>query len=191
MSRPTRIIRREEVNGLRSIDAVRAAAEEEHREHMEHAARERDAMLLAAQDKALKDSLQSAMQIIVDTEAMAEQRMTALEPQLAALISATVAEIIGELDHDEAVERATKQALLRLKDHRRARLLAAPDTAAAVRAAIAQVGTSGAEVIDLQVDARLEPGRTVLSSDQGHVEIGLADQIKAVTAAWTDGDAKS
>ena len=184
MTRSARIIRRDEVDALRSVDAVRAAAERQHQDLMRDAAQEREAMMQAAKHKALQDSMQSAMKIIVDTETVAQQRMTDLEPQVAALISAAVADIIGELDQDEAVERATKQALAKLKDHRRARILTAPDAAAAVRAAVAKMGGIGADVIDVQVDERLNPGRPILSSDQGHVEIGLPDQIRAVTATW-------
>lgn len=186
MSRSSRIIRRDEVDALRSVDTVRAAAEREQRDQMEQAAKTREALLEDARETALRDSMQSAMKIIVDTETEAHARMTALEPQVAALISATVAEIIGELDRDDAVERATKQALLRLKDHRRARITTSADTAGAVQAAVAQIGAKGAEVVEVQVDARLEAGRTLLSSDQGHVEIGLADQIAAVTGAWSE-----
>lgn len=191
MTRSARIIPREELEAWRSVEAIRAAAAAEQEEQMAEAEQERQAFLKEAQERALQDSMQSAMKIIVDTEAEAQKRMTALEPQVAALISATVAQIIGELDQTEAVERATKQALLKLKDHRRARIMTAPDVANAVRAAVAQVGTTGAEVIDVQVDERLEAGRTVFSSDQGHVEIGLADQITAVTQAWAQpsGDA--
>jgi flagellar biosynthesis/type III secretory pathway protein FliH len=181
-----RIIKRAQVAELRSVDAARAALEQEFAKRRAALDAERAEILEQARARVMRDSMQAATKVVMDAEAAAQIRLGTLEPQVAALVSATVAQVIGQMDQDEAVMRATRQALISLKDHRRARITASPDVAEAVRAAVSQIGADGAEVIDVAVDERLERGRTVLSSDQGHVEIGLADQIAAISEVWQD-----
>lgn len=179
-----RLIKREEVERLRSVDALRAALEQDFAERRAALEAEREKILKDARDRALRDSTQAASKIIMEAEAAAEKRINSLEPVIAQLVSATVAQIIGEIDRDDAVERATANALLQLKSHRQARVTSAPDVANAVRRAVHKTAGHGADVVDFEVDERLEPGRTLLSSDHGHVEIGLEDQIKAVCEVW-------
>ena len=186
--RPARIIPREEVEARRGLAAARAALAREVEEARAAAAAERDTILEAARNRALRDSARSAMKVIAEAEAAAEHRLSVLEPQIAALVAETVREVVGRLDRDDAVRGATEQALLRLRAHRRARITTAPDVVDAVRAGVAAADGAGAEVVSVTVDPRLESGRATLSSDRGHAEIGLDDQVAAVTEAW-DGRA--
>lgn len=179
-----RLIRRKEVEELRGVDVLRAQLEREFTERREALEAEREKILQDARERALRDSMQAAAKIVVDAEAAAERRISSLEPEIARLVAETVAQVIGDMDQDEAVRRATINALLQLKTHRRARIMTAPDVAQSVRSAVTQVAGQGAEVIDFEVDERLEPGRTVLSSELGHVEIGLSDQVAAVCEVW-------
>ncbi|MEO0831571.1 MAG: FliH/SctL family protein, partial [Pseudomonadota bacterium] len=179
------------IAALRGVDAERVALAKEIELQRTALQEERAAILAEARDRALKDSMKAAAQVIVDAEAAAQSQLSSLEPEVAALVSTAVKQVIGKMDQSEAVTQATRRALLELKDHRQARILAAPDVVDAVRAAVAKVGADdGADVVDLQVDDRLEPGRTILSSDRGHVEIGLSDQVEAVTEAWLQGAAQ-
>ncbi|MEM6340919.1 MAG: hypothetical protein AAF729_07205 [Pseudomonadota bacterium] len=184
--RHPRIIKHAEVQRLQSVDAIKEELQREHREMRLALDAERSAILEEARQRAIRDSMQAATRIVVDAEQAAHKRLSTLEPQVAALVSATVAQVIGQMDQNEAVTRATCNALEKLKSHRRARILTAPDVATAVRNAIDQLGTDGAEIVDFEVDERLEPGRTVLSSDHGHVEIGLSDQIAAACEVWDE-----
>lgn len=181
-----RLIKRDDLAQLRGLEAERAKLEEEFAERRAALDAERAEILAQARERAMRDSMQAANKVVMDAEAAAQSRLQSLEPQVAALVSATVAQVIGQMDQSEAVTRATKQALLNLKDHRRAHIISSPDVAAAVREAVNQIGADGADIIDVQVDERLEPGRTLLSSDKGHVEIGLADQIAAISEVWDD-----
>ncbi len=181
-------MRRAEVERLRTAASVMAEAEAHLARAREEAEALRQAILAEARAGALKESLQTAARIVAEAEAASQVRMRTLEPELARLVAATVARVIGALDQDEAVIRATRQALLRLADHRRARIRAAPDIAEAVRQAVAALPAGAAEVVEVIVDERLDPGRTILSSDRGHVEIGLADQVAAATEPWRGSD---
>lgn len=173
---------------LRAISRLRADAETALDDARRAAAQQRADLLEKTRARALRDSAQSAAALIAQAEAVAHRQMQTLEPALAQLVSDTVREVIGTIDRDTAVIGATQQALARLRDHRHARILAAPDVADAVKSAIAgHEAASGATsdmIVDVQVDARLAAGRTILSSDKGHVEIGLSDQIAQVTEAW-------
>lgn len=181
-----RIIKRHELAQLRAVDAARVEMEQDFANRRAVLDRERAEILEEARTRAMRDSMQAATKVVMDAEAAAQSRLQSLEPQVAALVSATVAQVIGDMDQSEAVTRATREALLNLKDHRRARVISSPDVAAAVRAAVNQIGNDGADVIEVAVDERLEPGRTVVSSDKGHVEIGLADQIAAISEVWEE-----
>lgn len=183
-----RVVRRAEVERLRAAQTVMAEARAELARAREETEVLRQSVLAEARARALKESLQTAARILAEAEAASQLRMRALEPELARLVAATVARVIGALDQDEAVTRATTQALTRLADHRRARIRTAPDVAEAVRRAVATLPAGAAEVIEVVIDDRLEPGRTILSSDRGHVEIGLADQVAAATEPWRGAD---
>ncbi|MEM9341893.1 MAG: hypothetical protein AAGA87_02495 [Pseudomonadota bacterium] len=183
-----RILRRAEVERLRAADALEQRLAEEHAQRLAAVEEERAAILQHAQDRAIRESTQTASRIVMDAEAAAQRQLTALEPEVAALVSETVTRVIGAMDQSDAIRRATQQALFDLKDHRRARILAAPDVVDAVRSGVEAAGGAGANVISVEVDERLEAGRTLLSSDQGHVEIGLSDQLDAVTEAFRRTD---
>lgn len=192
-----RLLTPEEMADLHAVSRLRSDAETALAGAQRAAEAQRADLLEKARARALRDAAQSAARIIAQAETVAHRQMDTLEPALARLVSDTVREVIGALDCDAAVIGATRQALTRLRDHRRARILTAPDVADAVKAAIAALD-SGPDMapgtsIDVQVDARLAPGRTILSSDRGHVEIGLSHQIARVTEAWAsdagaDGD---
>lgn len=147
-----------------------------------------DEIIQAAEAKARQQGAQAAAKIVSDAEAATRTRMQSLEPALAQLVSQTVAQVIGEMDQEEAVRRATSQALFQLREHRRARIRTAPDVLKAVRDAVAHLPADpdGIEILDVQADERLEPGRATLTSDTGHVELGLADQIASATRPWTE-----
>jgi|GEM_PF-3510340 len=181
-----RIISRTEVERLRAAELVISEAKESRKQTLEEAEVKKQEILEGARARALKESAQAATRLIVDAEISAERRLKALEPELARMVSETVTKIIGSMETDDAVIRATTQALVRLRNHRRARILVAPDVADAVCQAVANLSDNAAEIVDVQVDPRLEPGRTILSSDLGHVEIGLPAQMEAATSVWQD-----
>ena len=182
------ILRREEVEALRRADALLAEAEAV----LAAARREAEALrartLEEAQARARVESTRTAAGIIARAEAAASDRMNRLEPQLAALVSRTVAEVIGSLDVGEATRLATRTALGRLRDHGRARIHAAPDVAEAVRGAVGSMDGPGPEIVDVAIDPALEPGRATVTSERGSVEIGLAAQIEAATRPWRSGE---
>ena len=185
----SRILSTDEVDTLFGVQALIDEAENALADAIEEGEKRKEEILEEARQRMLQDSASHAARVLMDAEAAAERQMRSLEPTLARLVAQTVRQLIGDMDENLATERAVTQALTRLKDHRRARITAAPDVADSVRAAVANAGGHGAEVIEIKVDPALEPGRTVLSSDRGFVELGLAAQIAQANAAWeSDGD---
>lgn len=184
-----RILRREEIKVLQRADALLVEAEAVLAAARQDAEALRARTLEEAQARARAESTRTAAGIIARAEAAASDRMRRLEPQLAALVSRTVAEVIGSLDLGEATRLATRTALSRLRDHGRARIHTAPDVAEAVREAVASMGGGpGPEIVDVAVDPALEPGRATVTSERGSVEIGLAAQIEAATRPWRTGE---
>lgn len=183
-----RILSRETVEQLEGAGRVRRQAERIREAATREAERLREDLLAEARQRALRESARTAARIVAEAEMTAERQLKEIEPALARLVADTVEDIIGAGDRQETVRLATLQALKRLRDHRRARLLAAPDVVDAVRAAVALLpdDDSVAQVLEVAVDERLEAGRTLLSSDRGHAEIGLPDQVAAATEAFRD-----
>lgn len=181
-----RILSRETVEKLEGADRVLRQAERMREAAAREAERLREDLLTEARQRALRESARTAARIVAEAKITAERQLKEIEPALARLVSDTVEDIIGAGDREETVRLATIQALKRLRDHRRARLLAAPDVIDAVRAAVASLpdDNTAAEVMEVAVDERLEAGRTLLSSDRGHAEIGLPDQVAAATEAF-------
>lgn len=181
-----RILRRADLAKLREAEATLADARALRDQAMRDADALRERTLREALEEGRERGAREAAALLAQGERQAAERMRALEPALAGLVAETVARVIGEMDRREAVGLATRRALERLRDHRRARISAAPDVVEAVREAVAAASatSSGAEVLEVVADERLEPGRTLLSSDRGHVEIGLPAQLAEATRSW-------
>ena len=179
------VIRARDLEKLRNADQVLREAEALKVEALKEAEGMKADILAAARDQAVKDSVRAATTVIARAEIEAETRLRKLEPDLARLVSDTVLKVLGSLDDADAVTRATATALHRLRDHRKARIRTAPDVATSVRKAVAET-TDGADIVAVEIDERLAPGRTILSSDRGHVEIGLPGLLETAIAPWRD-----
>ncbi|MDO5621572.1 MAG: hypothetical protein Q4G24_08900 [Paracoccus sp. (in: a-proteobacteria)] len=182
--RSPRILRRDEVGRLRQADSILHDAEQHRlasREQVEKL--ERD-VLSEARNRAFRESARTAARVLAEAEAAAQRRLTALEPELARLVAMTVRRIIGEVEPHEAAYRAALTALRQMRDHRRGRIFAAPDSVMAVERAVNDLDGDGPEIIGLHRDPALEPGRAVLTSDHGSAEIGLAALTDQALRAW-------
>ncbi len=178
-----RILRAAEIAALRAADTVLARAEAVLADARIEADRLTTAALDTARIAAAADRAAHAAVLLAEAAALAEANARRLEPDLAAIVAAAIAGIVGAGDRDAMVRAALSTALSRLRDHRRARLYAAADVAEAARHAVA--GTpGGAEVLEVVEDAALAPGHCTLSGPAGHVEIGLDAQLAATLAPW-------
>lgn len=139
-------------------------------------------------ENAKADVAQECAQHLVDVSDEAEQKLRtefkAIEGELAELVGKTVRSVIGDLDQDLAIERATIMALSQLVDHKMARIRAAPAAMAPLTRAI-EAG-AGENILEIVEDEELEGDRVVFSSDRAVAEIGLSKQVEAATAPWTD-----
>lgn len=185
-----RVLDASEVDRLRDVEALHREAEQVLEAARREAERLQQEMVAAARERTLADATRAAARVIAEAEGTAERRLRQLEPTIARLVSGTVAEVIGEMDRADAVERATRRALERLRGHRRARIAAAPDVIAAVRSAVAGLG-AGAEIVGVETDDRLEAGRVVLTSDDGHAEIGLSNLVAEAVRPFSVGSAEA
>lgn len=184
---PPRILRAAEVDRLRRADAILDAAEQTRQATEADAARAAETLISDTRRAALRESAQAAARMIARAEAAAEQRLSAMEPELARMVALTVRRIVGDYAEDEATYHAALTALRQMRDHRRGRIFAAPDVAAPVARAAADAGAAGPEIIGLHSDAALEPGRAVLTSDHGSAEIGLRALTDQALKPWQDG----
>lgn len=184
---PPRILRAAEVDRLRRADAILHAAEAARQATEADAARAADALISDTRSKALRESARAAARMIARAEAAAEQRLAALEPELARMVALTVRRIVGDYAEDEATYHAALTALRQMRDHRKGRIFAAPDVIAPVTRAAADAGEAGPEIVGLHPDPALGPGRAVLTSDHGSAEIGLRALTDQALKPWEDG----
>jgi len=178
------ILRRKTIATLRDADKILADAEA----LKEKAEADAEALYISTRDRASTDAQRDATtrlaEVVGGAELEAKKRLDALEDDIAALVAETVTQVIGDMDQSEAIRAATRNALTRFADQRRLRLRAAPDVAETIVDATADAGSA----VEVTTDPRLEPGRVLVSSENGHAEIGLAALIEAANKPWTERD---
>lgn len=180
----SRILRRDQVGQLRQADTILRDAEQHRQTTRVQAEQHQRDIMAEARNRALRESARTASRVLADAEAAAQRRLTALEPELARLVAMTVRRIIGDFAPHDAAHHAALTALRQMRDHRRGRIFAAPDTIAPVQQAVAALGPDGPEIIGIHTDPALDPGRAVLTSDHGSAEIGLAALTDRALQAW-------
>lgn len=180
-----RILRRDQVGRLRQTDAILRDAEQHSQASRAQAEQHQRDLMAEARGKALRESARTAARVLAEAEAAAQRRLTALEPELARLVAMTVRRIIGDFAPHDAAHRAALTALRQMRDHRRGRIFAAPDTLEPVERAVADLGPDGGpQILGIHPDPALDAGRAVLTSDHGSVEIGLAALTDRALQAW-------
>ncbi|RMC34941.1 hypothetical protein [Paracoccus alkanivorans] len=182
----SRILRREEIGRLREADRILHEAEQTRRSSHEDAARLEKSIVGEARLQALRESTRTASRLIAKAEEAAQTRLRNMEPELARLVAQTVRSILGAFEPEELSYRTALQALRQLRDHRRGRVFAAPDTVGPVRRAVEEVGTEGPEILSVIPDPALEPGRAFLTSDHGSAEIGPAALTDRALRPWEE-----
>ena len=183
---PPRILRADEVDRLRRADAILYAAEQTRQATEAAAARAAETLIDDTRRKALRESAQAAARLIARAEAAANERLNALEPELARMVALTVRQIVGDYAEGEATYHAALTALRQMREHRRGRIFAAPDVVAPVARAATDAGTDGPELIGLHTDPELAPGRAILTSDHGSAEIGLRALTDQAVRPWEE-----
>ena len=190
MSGP-RILRRDQVGQLRQADAILRDAEQHSQASRQQAEQHQRDLMAEARNKALRESARTAARVLAEAEAAGQRRLTDLEPELARLVAMTVRRIIGDYAPHDAAHRAALTALRQMRDHRRGRIFAAPDTLEPVERAVADLGPDGPQIIGVHPDPALDAGRAVLTSDHGSAEIGLAALTDRALQAWEPDGAPS
>ncbi|WBU57182.1 hypothetical protein [Paracoccus sediminicola] len=188
MSR-SRILSRDEVGRLRAADRILRDAERAERESREHSAKLEQDIVSEARLKAMRESARTAASLIARAEEAAEARLRDLEPELARLVAQTVRSILGDFEPEEASYLAARQALSKLRDHRRGRIFAAPEMAGPVGRAVDDLGENGPEILSVIPDPAMERGSAVLSSDRGSTEIGLDRLTAQALSPWERSNA--
>lgn len=131
-----------------------------------------------------KEGLEEALVMGAHLLALAQLRdqkiVGALAPSLAQLAVDVAEQIMGKPYDVEVAAAAVSAALTRAQRHRQVRLYVWPDALVRVReaaeAALATRG-DGPRLICVEPDPRLEPGRVMLSSEQGYVDLGPGSQL--------------
>lgn len=185
-SSSSRILRRDEIGQLRKADSILRDAEASKARSEESVARMEKAAVNEARLRALQESTRTASRLIAQAEEAAEARLRNMEPELARLIAQTVRMILGNFEPEEASYLAAAHALSQMRDHRRGRIFAADEMVGPVRRAVDELTEHGPEILSVISDPALDPGRAVLTSDRGSVEIGLSALTDRALRAWEE-----
>ncbi|MGF3025707.1 type III secretion system stator protein SctL [Methylobacterium aquaticum] len=116
---------------------------------------------------------------VAETAARATAYLAALERELPALVHGLVAEILGAFEPGDALVRAVRQAVGRLRPDAEATLRVAPGDVETVRAGLDGID---AGAVRIEADPMLRPGECCLRSAVGSVELGIDAQLRALRA---------
>ncbi len=173
MSRPNPIIPARKLARLADAHRLQNAARQHLQDAEEEAIRLKDVTMAEGRAEGLAQACADAAALLDEAQTQINSRFAALEDTLAALVAETVRDIIGDGDRDATVRAAVRTALARLEARDPSRLYVAQDMASPVQAALADLNTSLAVV----VDEDLPDGIVLLSSEDGHAHIGLEAQL--------------
>ena len=183
-----RIIRRADLEEMRASEKTLQDAKSEATSLVEKAREEAENLKAEILMLAEKEAIEKAKKILTHADEVAQTQLGALEQEVSSLVAETVAKVIGDMDQSVAIKAATKTALAALSENTSAKIRSAPDVFRAVSDAVAEAETDGRTTVgQVRQDESLAGDRVILSSDRGHTEIGLADQIEAVTEPWRSG----
>jgi type III secretion protein L len=122
-----------------------------------------------------------AARLVAATAARVEQHMETLERELPALVVDIVEHMLGAFDPGALLARAVRHALGRLRTGADVHLHVAPEHAESLRQSLTHLeGLSGGKHLRIEVDPAIEPGRCVMCSEFGNVELGIAAQVRAL-----------
>lgn len=123
---------------------------------------------------------------VTATGAAAGALLQQIEHALPGLVCDAVENLLGALDLGDLLRPAIRHALGRLRLNTAVTIRVAPDGVAAVRAACDVPG--GASGLHIQTDPGLAPGRCLLESELGTVDLGVEAQLSilrsTLAAAW-------
>ena len=183
-----RIIRSDELDEIRACEKTLEDARVEAAALVEQAREEAENLRADILNLAQKEAIEKAREILSHADEVAQNQLGALEQEVSLLVAETVAKVIGDIDRNDAVKAATKTALAALAETTSAKIRSAPDVFRAVSDAVSEAAQDGrSPVSHVRQDESLTGDRVILSSDRGHSEIGLADQIEAATEPWRSG----
>jgi len=182
MTERAKIISREELAQKRAKVAALGAAEQEADEIISNARQDAERLRADILSAAKTEAFEKAELVLGKAETSAREELTSLEQDVSELVAETVAKVVGDLDHREAVQAATKTALNGLADHKGAKIRASAEVYRAVFEVV-----SKESALQVSQDESLQGDRVILSTDRGHSEIGLSDQLTAATDPWREG----
>lgn len=136
---------------------------------------------------------EAAARLHAEAVAAVDRRLAGLEGEIADLVIAGVARVLGEMDARERAVRAVRHGLAGLRHGRRIVVHVAPDRAEAIRRDLAdwlatdgEVGAGG-ELVRVEADPALEGDACLLASELGVVEAGVEGQLRALRAGLRAG----
>jgi type III secretion protein L len=177
------VVRREELEIWGDAQAALEAAER-HRKRMQSwtlAVYQRERQ--RGRDEGLAVAREEAARLIATTTARANSYLRRLEHDLPELVLDVIEDLLGRFDPGDLLAHAVRHALTKLQAGGDIRLRVSPEQPALLRAALADLGDSGAAMVEIEIDPTLVAGQCILWSDFGNIELGLEAQISALRKA--------
>jgi type III secretion protein L len=187
---PAGPIVRQEAFGIWSEAQAALDAAERHRKRMRSwtlSAYQRERQ--RGKDEGLLAGREEAARLVARTAARANSYLNQLERDLPTLVLEMIENLLGQLDPGDLLARAVRNAVIRLRTDGELRLRVAPEQAAVLRAALADIGDeNGASMTKIEIDPTLSAGQCVLWSELGNIELGLEAQIRALRQGLLAGE---
>ena len=124
---------------------------------------------------------EEAARVVANASAAANAMLQRIEADLPGIVHGILENVLGAFPASELVAPAVRRALGRVRLGASATLRTAPGDLLVLRAALD--GLSEVPPVRLEPDPELEPGRCVLNTEFGAVELGVAAQLRALKAA--------
>jgi type III secretion system HrpE/YscL family protein len=187
--RPGMVIKRRTASVLVDAEALRAAAEAELASARSEAAEIREAARADGRLEGLAEAAVTSARMLAATQMRLQEMTDTLAPSLAKAVTDAVARIIGAPTEPDVVARLLEAALQGAARHRHLQLYVWPEAVDGVNTSLAGIFADQDRVasdwVSVHADPRLAPGRMVLATDQGYVELGVAEQLDAAGEALT------
>ena len=168
-----KIIPAEQFNAWRDARQLLAQANAQIEQSREQARRE-------GHEAGEAEGRQAILRALIDTQARADRYLEEMDKEVAALVIALVERVIGETPHEDRTLAAARQALKRLRKHKRVRVQVPPMKLEHFRAALADLPSPTGQTgwFTVEADQHLHDGECVIATEAGYIQAGIDAQLE-------------
>ncbi|WP_316230307.1 type III secretion system stator protein SctL [Bradyrhizobium sp. SZCCHNR1051] len=131
--------------------------------------------------------VEEAARLIAETKVTVDDLVADLQDELITLVVEIIREILGSFEPDDLAARAITRALEEMRSGTALVLMTAPQEMESIRVRVATLLEDGADQLTIVSDPQFAPGRCMLWSEFGQIDVSVDAQLEQLALALRAG----